>query len=285
MPKAKITVHAPAERPDVLDIRDAMKQVLDFFELLSDDEDKETVAWNITLATTNSPFTAEAEAVSLREGVDVRPIATARIAEASSFMAALARGQRPTKPISARRRGAARRVWVRNTSAIGKTTVNFDLPKADPVIVTPSIAALALEAAAKQEISEFAFLPERREREEYGSIEGTLVDVGTDYNQPAIRVVERKSGRSIACRVEQSVVDNIASQASFRDVWDHKRVRIRGKIVFDSQGQITRVYAKSIVPINPRTMTLRDIEDRGFTGELTTVDYIDNLREGNLGSR
>ena len=56
MTKATITVQAPAEHPDLLDIRDAMEQVRDFFELLAGEEDRETLAWNMTLASTNSPL-------------------------------------------------------------------------------------------------------------------------------------------------------------------------------------------------------------------------------------
>jgi hypothetical protein len=283
MAKAKITVQAPADRPDVLDIRDAMQQVLDFFDLLTADEDKDNLLWNLTLATTNSPFHAEAEAVSATPGVDVRAVATTRINEASEFMAALGRGENPLRQIGQRRRSAAKRVWRRNTAGIGKTVVTFDIPKVAAVVVTPTIAAVALEASAREERVEFDYLPAARERTEHGSVEGILVDVGTDYNQPAIRIIERKSGKEIACRVDQSVIDEIARAASFRDVWERRRVRVRGKIAFDQQGKIIRVYARSITPIMPRTMTLRDIEDKGFTGDITIIDYIEKLREGVLG--
>jgi hypothetical protein len=283
MAKAKITVQASADRPDVLDIRDAMQQVLDFFDLLTADEDKDSLVWNLTLATTNSPFHAEAEAVSTAPGVDIRAVAAARINEASEFMGAFGRGEIPRRQIGRRRHNAAQRVWRRNTAGIGKTVVTFDIPKVADVVVTPTIAAVALEASAREEKAEFDYLPATRERTEHGSVEGVLVDVGTDYNQPAVRIIERKSGKEIACRVDQSVIEEIAQAASFRDVWEHRRVRVRGKIAFDQQGNIIRVYARSITPITPRTMTLRDIEDKDFTGGLTITEYIEKLREGALG--
>lgn len=127
------------------------------------------------------------------------------------------------------------------------------------------------------------YLSESRERTEHGSIEGTLVDVGTDYNKPALKIIERKSGRQILCRVEQSVIEEIAKKADFRDVWSHRRVSIRGQIAFDASGQIVRVYAKTITPMSPRTMTLHDVEDRDFTGKLSTEEYVERLREGDLG--
>jgi hypothetical protein len=283
MAKAKITVQAPADRPDVLDIRDAMQQVLDFFDLLTADEDKDSLVWNLTLATTNSPFHAEAEAVSTSPGVDVRAVAATRINEASEYMAAFGRGEVPRRQIGKRRHNAAQKVWRRNTAGIGKTVVTFDIPRAVDVIVTPTSAAVALEASAREDKAEFDYLPVERERTEHGSIEGVFVDVGTDYNQPAIRVIERKSGKVIACRVDQSVIEEIEQAVSLRDVWEHRRVRIRGKIAFDQQGKIIRVYARSILPVKPRKMTLRDIEDNSFTGGLTITEYVEKLREGALG--
>jgi hypothetical protein len=283
MPKATITVEASAERPDILDIRDAMHQVLDFFDLLTSEEDQNTLAWNITLASTNSPFTAEAEAVSIQPGVDVRAVATARINEASEFMTALIHGRAPRRPIDQRRQNAAKRFWRRNTAGIGRTTIRFDLPTVEPITVTPTFAIVALEASAKQEILRLNYLPENRQRVEFGSVEGTLENVGSDYSLPAIFIVERKSGRKIACRVEQSVFDAIAGKANYRDVWEHRRVSVRGRIAFDAEGQISRVYANTIRLLSPRTLTLRDIEDPEFTEETSTAEYLERLREGELG--
>jgi hypothetical protein len=283
MPKVKVTVQASAEHPDVLDIRDAMQQVLDFFDMLSGDDDRDTLAWNITYAATNSPFTAEAEAVSVNSDVDITPIANARISETSKYLSDLRTGIRPSKPLTKRRRLAARKVFTRNIQAVGKTTVQFSLPTAPEIILTPTTAQAALTASQIQELPEVKYLADDRERQEYGSVEGRIVDVSSDYNHPAIRIEERKSGREINCRVGQEVIDAIAKATSLKDVWEHRRVKVRGLIAFDSSGQITRVYAKSVTPIMPRSMTLKDIEDRDFTEGLNTEDYLEKLREGELG--
>ena len=283
MPKVTVTIQASAEHPDVLDIRDAMQQVLDFFELLSGDDDKDTLAWNITYAGTNSPFTAVAEAVSVRPDVDVRPMANIRISETAFYLSDLSSGIKPTRIISARRRQAAKRVFSRNTGRVGKTTLKFSDPAAPEVTLTPTLSKTALETAKNLELPEIQYLAENRERQEYGSIEGTIVDVGTDYNQPAIHIEERKSGRQVACRVGQDVIDAIAHATSLRDVWEHRRVRVRGIVAYDSDGQIVRVHAKSITRISPRNMTLKDIEDMEFTDDISTTDYLEKLRESGLG--
>lgn len=283
MPKVTVTIQAAAEHPDVLDIRDAMQQVLDFFELLSGDDDKDTLAWNITYAGTNSPFTAEAEAVSIRADVDISPVANLRISETASYLSELSTGLSPTKTISNRRRNAARRVFSRNTNRVGKTTLKFSVPTALDVILTPTLSQTALDTSKTLELPELQYLAENRERQEYGSIEGKIIGVGTDYNQPAIHIEERKSGRQIACRVGQDVIDAIALATSLRDVWEHRRVRVRGIISYDNFGQIVRVHAKSVSVVSPRSMTLRDIEDTNFTNNIQISDYLEKLREGDLG--
>jgi hypothetical protein len=283
MPKATVTIQAAAEHPDVLDIRDAMQQVLDFFELLTGDDDRATIAWNITYAGTNSPFTAEAEAVSVQKDIDIRPIANLRISEVAEYLNDLSSGRRSTRPISLRRRKAAKKVFERNTRSVGKTIVRFDLPKASTVTLTPINSLAALGVAEVIEGAGIYYLPEKRERQEFGSVEGTIVDVRDDYNQPAIRIVERKSGKEISCRVDQDVIDEIANSTSLRDVWEHRRVRVRGMIIFDSDGQIKRIYAKSVSAVFPRSMTTKDIEDKNFTGGLGINEYLEKLREGELG--
>ena len=283
MPKVTVTIQASAEHPDVLDIRDAMQQVLDFFELLSGDDDKETLAWNITYAGTNSPFTAEAEAVSIRSDVNISPVANMRISEAASYLSELSAGVRPRQDISARRRQAARRVLFRNTNRVGQTTLKFSLPTAPDVVLTPFLSQTALNTVNTLELPELQYFAENRERQEYGSIEGKILGVGTDYNQPAIHIEERRSGRQIACRVAQEVVDAIDHATSLRDVWEHRRVRVRGIVAYDNSGQIIRVHAKSVSLVSPRNMTLKDIEDTNFTDNLAKNDYLEKLREGGLG--
>lgn len=61
----KITVEPSADHPEILDIREAMQQVMDYFELLTDQGDS-NVVWNLVFASTNSPFTAEGSPVDLR---------------------------------------------------------------------------------------------------------------------------------------------------------------------------------------------------------------------------
>jgi hypothetical protein len=282
MTKVSITVEPSAEHPNVLDVKDAMHQVLDFFELLSADEDRVSYVWSLTFAGTNSPFRADAEAVSFDPAIDVTAIARSRVAEASEFLDDISQGRKPTRKLGKRRFDAARKIMRRNMNGVGRTIAKFDR-RPTPFTVTPTVAARALAVFDVVEAEAFELLPAKRNRMEIGSVEGTLIDVGTDYNQPAVHIKDRKSGKTITCRVDQALMDAIAQSADFVDVWEHRRVIIRGKVYYDTSGDITRVHARSIKRINPRDMTLRDIEDPSFTGDLETAEYLNRLREGDVG--
>jgi hypothetical protein len=259
-----------------------MRQVLDFFELLSDQAGAERLAWSLTLASTSSPFTSEAEAVSVHDGTDIEALAADRLAIASDFMGSLQRGDRPTHRMSRRQLDAARRIFERHADGIGKTSLDFHLPRKQPLEITPEQAQVALQAAARLETPTLEYVPEHRQREEYGSIEGTLIDVGTHYGKPALRIVEKKTGREIVCRAESSAVDEIATKANISDVWRQERVSIRGRLYFNDAGQIFRVDARSVEKIAPRMVSIEEIKDKNFTNGLSIGDYLSRWREGDL---
>lgn len=260
-----------------------MQQVLDFFELLTADEDKQSFVWNLTYAATNSPFSAEAEAVSLDPDVDVRAIAATRIREAADYVGSLSSGVMPTRRLTKKRADAARKIFRRNIQGIGRTTATFGPAKERQFLVTPKVAAVALATVEDDEKGAPDYLPAKRDRMEVGSVEGYLEDVGTDYGVPAIHIIERKSNRRIACRVDQTLMDSIAQSADFKDVWDHRRVMVRGRVFYGTDGTIARVIARSITRVTPRQMTLHDVEDEKFTDGLPTGEYIRRLREGEIG--
>ena len=138
--RVKITVTPSAAHPDVMAIQDALKQVVDFFDLLTpEEEDAAGFTWNLRMAATNSPLTIEGEAVSLIAGVDVSVIARLQTSILAENCAALREGRRPVRALSKRKRSTLRRALIRNMNGIGK--IEAILPTATtPVLFTPTIA-------------------------------------------------------------------------------------------------------------------------------------------------
>lgn len=281
--RVTITVRASATHPDILSVQDAMRQVLDYFDLLMPEEDDaQNLVWNLSLASTNSPLTVVGEPVSLVHDVDVSIIARAQRTLVAEQFRALVSGTRPARRLSPKRRETMNRLFKRNMNGIGRTDAFLDTPE-NPVIITPKFAEAGIRALSNEEREFDSFVLEDRGREEIGSIEGMLIDVGTDYNQPALLVRERKSGQEIWCRVPQELKHKISDEARFEDVWDRQRVIVRGRISHDSNGVITRVKAQSVERITPRQMTINDIKDQNFTGNMSAAEYLEKLREGELG--
>lgn len=279
-----VIVRPSAAHPDVLSVQDAMRQVLDFFDLLTPEEtDGGGLVWNLTLASTNSPLTVVGEAVSTNPQVDVTVVARLQRQAVAEQLRSFTAGQRPARTVSKRRRETYRRIFNRNTNGIGRTDAILDAPSA-PILITPTIAVAGISALAEEEREFDALVLDDRGREEVGSIEGQLLEVGTDYNQPAILVRERKTGADIWCRVDAALKHKISEESRFEDVWDRKRVIVRGRIYFNSMGSIVRVRATSVATVAPRQMTIHDIKDNNFTGGLSVNEYLDRLREGDLGN-
>lgn len=281
--RVKLVVQPSASHPDVLSVQDAMRQVLDFFELLTPEDDEAAqFVWNLKVATTNSPLTVEGEAVSLKPDLDISVLAIRQKNILEDSLNSIRQGRLPARALSKRRRTTLRRLFVRNMNGIGKTEAVLSR-SSQPVLVTPKIAEQGVRFLDVEENEIDTLLLKDREREEHGSIEGILLDVGTEYNQPAILVKDRKTGEDVWCRVSKEQSQEISSSATFEDVWSRRRVLVKGRIRYNKDGIISRVFADSIKSIKPRKMLTRDIADVSFADGHDTRSYLELLREGDLG--
>ena len=260
-----------------------MRQVLDLFELLSPADDKQgQFAWRLSYASTNSPFTAQGEAVSLIPDVDVTVIARTQKAELVRDLSALGKGEMPDRFRAGKNSEILKGLLKRNLNGIGTTEVRL-FENATPIVLTPKFAEAAIGHLATREnpITQID-LRFGRMREERGSVEGLFLDVGFHYNQPAIRIFERKSKAVIWCRIDEGTRDKIAAEADYNDVWNKQRIRVKGRIRYDRDGRIVQVIATSIDRVKKSTVTVDDLRDESFTGDLSTQEYLDLLREGSL---
>ena len=275
--RIKVEIRASGAHPDVLTVQDAMRQVLDIFELLN--SDKSGVEWKLASATTNSPFLLEGEAVSLEPSVDVSVIARAQKADALEGLRDVARGKYPSNWEGSNRITVAKRLFRRNLNGVGSTKINFDI---DEVVVTPVIAQTALNTLELKVESHSLFdLPPGKQ--EVGSLEGTFADLTTYRNLPAVRIIEAHTKRTIWCRLSNDLQEKFGDKATFKDIWEHKRVIVRGRIKYDDDGKIDHVFATDIQKLESKSVGLERIKDRDFTGGLSIVEYLDRFREGSLG--
>lgn len=149
--------------------------------------------------------------------------------------------------------------------------------------IQPQQAERSLAAINGEDDAEYDYLFSTFSRKEFGSIEGRIIDLSTDYDEPSIKLREHRSGREIQCRISDDARDEIENSLTAGDVWTHRRARVRGIINYDPNGKIVRVYDGRIAFIETKDRKTSDIRDPDFTGGLPAYEYIDKLRENELG--
>jgi hypothetical protein len=278
-----VRVDAPRAHPDRLTVRDAFEHVLDLFDLAvyGDSDPNRRVEWRLVTASMQSPLTVVAEAVPVVPGMDIDEIARKQTFEFVRNYEQLKGGRVPKAWSAGMARTKAKNVAVRNRKGIGRTSIIVGTPEAplqQQVDVTEEDAQVAVQALGVPTLE--AAL---KGKEQIGSLEGKLVHVGTYYNQPAVALRERKTSAEVWCTVPDEFRSQIANEANFMDVWSGRRVRVRGRIVYDREGNIARVYASEIHRIEPETVEVGRIQDPRFTDGMTVAEYLEKLRDGDLG--
>lgn len=272
----KITVRASEAHPDVLTVQDAMRQVLDIFAMLQGDD--AGVEWKLLRASTNSPFHIEGEAVSFIPNVDISVIARAQKTALARNLREVVSGRTPNDPEFEIK--TAKGLLARNLNGIGSTEI--DLGLGEPIVVTPTVARVAIQALDRSPATSDLFeMP--HPRDEIGSIEGKLLTLGTHWNHPAVLVQEGLSKVRVWCRLSADLAKTFESKTSFQDVWQHRPVRVRGRIKFDQSGNYDYVLASDIIRLEERSVSLETIRDPDFTSGLSIVEYLDRFRDGALG--
>ena len=262
---------------DGLTVGDAMRQVLDIFDLLSASNESEIV-WRLVEATTNSPFKVIGEAESVNPNVNADAVAKLQKAEFASNYASLRKGIIPSAWQAGEPRKKAQSLFERSRSKVAKTRIVID-SVSDAIEVTNADA----DEIDRTFEAHRPAPPQSKVKDQIGSVEGYLVEVGTHYSKPAIKVKNRKTGEEVWCVIPEEFRSLIAGEANFDDVWSGRRVVVHGRISYDSPGVISRVFASDVQRIEPKPVDLDDIKDKRFTGGLSVAEYIEKLREGNLG--
>lgn len=276
-----ITVHAAALGPKDLAVADAMRQVLDIIEIVDAAASVEAsgdvrVVWRLRNASTNSPFTVEAEGWSTDPGVVVGQLAARAAERTKEAFAALLRKEAPPSWMGLTELKAAKRVFERNLNGIGQTDLHI---ARDPIFIVPSLAATAV-SAIEHVLFEIKQHATNLSRTEFGSIEGEIVAAATYYYSPSIIVRERLSGHRVTCVLSSEAAQQIGPEHSLADIWSGQRVLISGALHFDADGNLAKIEAESLVQVQTRDVDLADIRALDITGGLSTSEFVRLIRGG-----
>ena len=272
-----VTIRSSAGGEAPLTVQDAMRQILDFFDLLSaaGGEDGKAVSWRLVAVSMASPLSATAQAFSDAPGILAEIVARQEKDQLSQLFHEVTEKGRVPEWMDYVTRVKARAFFNRNLNGIGRTDIKFDEEAPLTVIVERSARA----AISAFERSERAEAEDDLSRAEIGSVEGKIIRLDTYHGQPAIRLQERLQGWQFPCVLSPSLADQIGHQHDWAEVWTGRRVQVSGQILFRAAGHIGRVYATDIKPIDEPILAYADIYDPNFTRGLSARDYLDRLWE------
>jgi len=281
--KMQIVIEPPQSHPDFLTIQDAMEQVLDYFQLASAGEPQgsQTILWKLISISMQSPLVVTAEAYSFDPAINADEIAQKQMKKLNDGLKSILVGVTPHEWTSGEASNIIERVLKRNKNGIGKTRIITDFQEGSlPIEITPQVAESAITEIHNRPLR---FLQEDLSHKEYGSVDGYLIAVGSDYGKPAIMVKDRLTNGDVLCRVPEETRSLVSKNMQLDDVWRNQRVLVTGLISFEKDGRIRRVYNAQIESIVTKEVSVDDIRDEGFTNGLSPYEYLDKLREGNLG--
>ena len=280
--KVTFTVEPSKAHHEILTVQDAFQQAIDFFDLLTDEAD-EHVVWKLEMASTNSPFTCQGEPVDVRTWAGAYAHVEERVSIVERNFRRIAEGKDFDDAFPREKIDTARRMLRRNTNGVGLTRATFAEDE-EAVEISPDTAKRYFEQVLTPAESLHSYLFSRTSRREVGSLEGRVVEIGTDYDAPALQIKEHNTGRPIWCRVSPGKVQEIGSEMKANDAWSRRRVRIRGTLNYDDDGSVLRVlngtftYTDDVAPAD-----LDQLQDREFTEGYPPSEYLDRLRENEFG--
>ena len=258
------------------------QQAIDFFDLLTD-EAEQHVVWKLEMASTNSPFTCQGEPVDVRTWAGAYAPVEERVSIVERNFRRIAEGKDFDDTFPREKIETFRRMLRRNTNGVGLTRATFAEDE-EAIEVSQNTAKRYFEQVLTPAESLHSYLFSRTSRREVGSLEGRIVEIGTDYDAPALQIKEHNTGRPIWCRVSPGKVQEIGSEMKANDAWSRRRVRIRGTLNYDNEGSVLRVlngtstYIDDVAPADPD-----QLEDREFTEGYSPSEYLDRLRENEFG--
>jgi hypothetical protein len=252
--RVTITVRSNIGDEGTLTVQDALRQVLDFFDLLTD---------------------------AIKPGVPVDVIAHRGKESLKAAIRNLTSGQRPPSWMDRSARAKARSILQRNVNGVGRTDIRFDDQSPVEIIVEKTARAglLTLEKADIEQAEAELDLSHR----ENGSVEGELIDATTHYGAPAIRIRERLTKAEVTCAISRDLASRVGQLHNWEEVWAGKRVLVVGEITYNKDGGIGRVLATDILTVEPEPLRFEDIANPNFTRGRSIADHLAELWSGEDG--
>ena len=204
--RVKITITPSVSASNLLTVEDAMKQVLDYFDLLRSADksldDKETIVWRLKSVTTNSPFTVIAEPYGVDPAISVDRPAAIVMRRFKEGMDAVIKDKDIPSWIENDKH--LQNTLKRNLNGIGRTDIDLG-DSIEPIVISHKVADDARKNLEKRKLSKEQNLTHSC----HGSLEGYINSVSKHYGKPCFYLRTRQSEKDIRCIVSEDIADEI----------------------------------------------------------------------------
>lgn len=275
-----VTVESSLGEDGPLTVRDALGQVLDFFELMTvaGDHFAQGVGWALVSVSKNSPLTATAEAFSVDPGVSVDDVTKHIKYFVSDALNSITAGVPAPGWLSVTAQEKVRALLKRNLNGVGRTDIFFDEDE-PPSVIVERTARTGLYGLDRARLDSAASEPDMS-HSALGSAEGILEGLTTYYNKPAVRIREPISGRPIPVVLSDTLTKDVGRQRVWQEVWAGRRVRAIGRIFYKRDGTIGRLLADDLLSVEPEPMRDKDLLPALATN-ITPREFLDQIWSDN----
>lgn len=256
-------------------IQEAMEQVWDFFDLLSD-ENSQHVQWVLEDVSLNSPLVIVAKPIDIQTNRLAYDVVAPIVEDVARLIENISSSQPCKVNLSDKKRKKFTQLLERNINGIEKTRYNFGYG-VEPVTIDQNLAERGLKKLTQP--SEMDNLLATFAVQAYGSITGTLIRLGKYHNKPAICIEEFNTGNSIWCQIDHDTLADIEDKIRAKDVWEHRDIRAQGMLDYNDSGKLTHITAGKVSYLNRKEISLDKLHDPDFSEGLPSEEYLERLRE------
>lgn len=273
--RVTISVESNIGEDGPLTVDDAFDQFRDGLGLISAaierDNDGPVIRWRLEALSKNSPAQMTAMAYCDDPDVMVGPVVHQAKARVSSDIHDLREGI--VSDLLFENANLVKAILKRNLNGIGRTVLTFDddVPMA---VIAERSARVGIRAIEARELES---RPDDQSREEIGSVDAHVTRADTYHGQPAIYIRDRLSGRVVPCVLSGEIAEVEGQSHSWHDTWTGKRVRVRGKIYYDKNGDISRVSAVGLEDVTPQPVDLAEIRSLNILDGKSPPQFLNEL--------
>jgi len=272
----QISITSHKSEHEGLTVQDAMRQVWDFFDLLSNEANPH-VHWILEDVKYNSPLVISAKPINIQTNELAYDLADPVVQDVASAIRDLVASKAPQVKLSDKKLEKIKHLLERNTNGIEKTEYYFG-HEIEPAIIDQTIAESSLRLL--EQPNELDALLKTFSYEGFGSVTGSLINIGKRYTKPIIYIKEFNSGNKLWCEVDQQTITELEEEIRAKDVWEQRDIVVQGMLNYDDNGKLTHIIDSKVSYLDRKHVSIEELHDPDFTEGLSSEQYLEKLRGG-----